>query len=79
MIRNLLLILLAASAAIPAGAGPFMWKFDSSESWSSTPNLSLNTGFDGLDLLSPGVPEWGKPPVIYTLRETGSGNNHRFP
>lgn len=73
MIRNLLLILLAASAAIPAGAGPFMWKFDSSESWSSTPNLSLNTGFDGLDLLSPGVPERGKPPVIYTLREKGSG------
>ncbi len=73
MIRNLLFILFAAAAGTLGGAERFIWQFDSSESWSTESDLALNTGFNGVELISPKAPAWGKPPVIYALREKRSG------
>lgn len=52
--------------------GAVRLKFDASESWEAEPSLPLCISFDGLELLPPKMPEWGKPPVVYSLREAGS-------
>ena len=71
MIRKAPCFALFLTAAVVA-AEPFDWKFDASESWKAEPSLPLCIGFDGLELLPPKMPEWGKPPVVYSLREAGS-------
>lgn len=71
MIRKAPCFALFLTAAVVA-AEPFDWKFDASESWKAEPSLPLCIGFDGLELLPPKTPEWGKPPVVYSLREAGS-------